>query len=82
MARRTPTPYGAWPRGLSRALAASYTGVGETKFLAEVDAGLWPPAEVRGGRVIWDRYQLDEAWNRRQQDDGDPLMGALDDSQT
>ncbi len=45
MARPARLPYGAWPRGLSRMLAALYTGVSENKFLAEVKDGLWPEAE-------------------------------------
>ncbi len=61
-------------------MASCYVGVSETKFMAEVEAGLWPPAEVRGGRKIWDRNKIDEAWDRRRQGEGDPLMGALNDS--
>ena len=74
----TALPY--WPRGLSLTLVSRYTGVGETKFKAEVKAGLWPPAEVRGSRKIWDKDKIDEAWDRRRQDEGDPLMGALNDT--
>ena len=72
-------PYGAWPRGLGRKQAAAYAGVSPNKFLEEVEEGLWPKPERRGGRKIWDRYRMDEAWDRRQQAGGDLLMEALDD---
>ncbi len=77
-------PYGAWPRGLSRGLAAAYAGVSENKFMAEVDEGLWPKAETRGGRKIWDRYAMDRAWDQRQGSgtERDPLMEALHDCET
>ena len=80
-AQKHAIPYGAWPRGLSRAQAAAYAGVGETKFMAEVEDGLWPKPETRGGRSIWDRRRMDEAWDRRGGTEGepDPLMEALDD---
>ena len=74
-------PYGAWPRGLSAALAAAYRGVSVNKFLAEVHAGLWPEPETSGGRKIWDRHKIDEVWDRRAEEDseGDLLMEALND---
>jgi hypothetical protein len=81
MPNKAPILNGAWPRGLSHLQAAFYTGVGKTKFLNEVKDGLWPQPEIRGGRKIWDRYQLDEAWNRRHEDEGDMLMEALDDTE-
>ena len=68
-------PY--WPRGLSADQAADYVGVSRNKFLAEVEAELWPKPERRGGRSIFDRFRLDEAWDRRQQNEGDPFMEAL-----
>ncbi len=81
MARPARPPYGVWPRGLNRFLAAFYTGVSENKFLAEVKAGLWPAPEERGRRKIWDRYQIDEPRDRRHQAEGetDTLMEALKD---
>ncbi len=75
MTRAPRIPY--WPRGLSAELAAAYRGVSPNKFLAEVKAGLWPEPEVSGGRKIWDRIKIDEAWDRQQQNDGDPFMEAL-----
>ncbi len=78
MTRPARIPYGAWPRGLGEDQAAPYVGVSTNKFRAEVKAGLWPKPETRGGRKIWDRHRLDEAWDRRQTE-GDPLMEALND---
>ena len=82
MTRPARLPHGAWPRGLSGMLAALYTGVSENKFLAEVRAGIWPKPEERGRRKIWDRHEIDEAWDRRHEAEGDPLMEALDDRPT
>ena len=72
------------PRGLSRVQAAAYVGVSPNRFLAEVEAGLWPQPETRGRRKIWDRDRIDEAWDRRHQaeDETDPLMEALGDCET
>ena len=74
-------PYGAWPRGLSGDQAAAYAGVSLNKFLAEMDQGLWSEPETRGGRKIWDRQEIDDAWDRRRETEGesDPLMEALND---
>jgi hypothetical protein len=77
MTRAARIPLGAWPRGLSAEQAAAYVGVARNKFLAEVDEGLWPDAERRGGRVIWDRAQIDEAWDRQHQSEADPFMEAI-----
>ena len=79
MTRSAHMPHGAWPRGLGVDQAAPYVGVSRNKFRSEVKAGLWPKPETRGGRKIWDRHRLDEAWDRRQETEGDPLMEALDD---
>ena len=63
-------------------LAALYTGVSENKFLAEFKDGLWPRPEERGRRKIWDRHEIDEAWDHRHETEGDPLMEALNDRET
>ena len=77
MTRATGIPCGAWPRGLGADRAAAYVGVSRNKFLAEVDAGLWPKAEQRGGRTIWDRERIDEAWDHQHQSAVDPFMEAI-----
>ena len=79
MTRPARMSFGAWPRGLSLKLAAAYRGVSENKFLAEVKAGLWPEPETTGGRKIYDRHRIDEAWDRQGGGDADALMEALND---
>ena len=63
-------PLSLAPRGLSRAQAAEYVGVGTTKFDEMVDDGRMPRPKRIDGRLVWDRNKLDEAF------------GALDDDAT
>ena len=83
--RRVHMRHGAWPRGLNLELAAAYRGVAPNTFRAEVEAGLWPPPETRGGRKIFDRHAIDRAWDHRNGNETkngpDPFMEALDDSE-
>lgn len=64
------------PRGLSSAEAAAYIGVGQTKFFELMRDGLMPKRVRIGGRSVWDRRKLDEAFDalagNTQADDGDP----------
>ena len=64
------------PRGLSREQAAAYVGVGATKFNQLVEDGRMPPPKHVDGRVIWDRYQLDQAFEALDADDGDDMAKA------
>ncbi len=50
------------PRGLSRVQAAVYIGVGATKFDEMVADGRMPKPKRIDGRTIWDRPQLDAAF--------------------
>jgi predicted DNA-binding transcriptional regulator AlpA len=50
------------PRGLSRAQAAEYIGVGATKFDEMVDDGRMPRPKRIDGRIVWDRIKLDAAF--------------------
>lgn len=50
------------PRGLSRATAAAYIGIGVTKFDQLVNRGLMPKAVQIDGRKVWDRIALDRAF--------------------
>ena len=50
------------PRGLSRAQAAEYVGLGVTKFTELVTDGRMPKPTRIDGRIIWDRVKLDEAF--------------------
>ncbi len=65
-----------WPRGMSAKVAAAYRGVSTNKWLAEVKDGMWPQPETSGGRVIWDRVKIDEAWDQHQSN-ADPFMEAI-----
>lgn len=51
------------PRGLSRAEAARYVGVGTTKFDEMVTDGRMPRPHRVGARAIWDRFKLDAAFS-------------------
>ncbi len=53
-----------WPRWLSPEQAAAYVGVSENRFRYEVDQGVWPQAQERGGRRVFDRVLLDAASDR------------------
>jgi hypothetical protein len=50
-----------WPRWLSREQSAVYVGVSVNSFMEEVEKGIWPRPEKRGGRLTWDRKMLDVA---------------------
>ncbi len=53
-----------WPRLLCPELAPKYVRVGKTKFLADVEAGFWPPPIYLGRLPRWDRLALDAAVDR------------------
>jgi hypothetical protein len=57
------------PRGLSRDQSAAYIGTGTTKFNEMVEDGRMPPPKHVDGRVIWDRYALDLAFEALDSDD-------------
>lgn len=63
---------GLAPRGLSREEAAAYVGIGATHFDKLVADGRMPAARRADGRAIWDRHDLDEAFERLPRDDGAP----------
>lgn len=64
MSSAAPTclPASLAPRGLSRVQAAEYIGIGATKFDELVSQGRMPKPKRIGGRTIWDRVKLDEAF--------------------
>ena len=64
-------PVSLAPRGLSRAQAAEYIGVGVTKFDELVDDGRMPRPKRIDGRIVWDRIKLDEAFDALD-DEGGP----------
>jgi predicted DNA-binding transcriptional regulator AlpA len=54
-------------RGLRADYAAAYLGVGKTKFLELVDKGTIPRAVVIDGIKVWDRLDLDAAFDAAKQ---------------
>jgi predicted DNA-binding transcriptional regulator AlpA len=65
------------PRGLSRVEAAAYIGVSPSTFDQLVKDGRMPPAKRINSRTVWDRKQLDAAFDAlpdggRQEDRDDP----------
>jgi excisionase family DNA binding protein len=63
-ARRSSTlPLSLPPRGLSRVQAAEYIGVSPSTFDKMVADGEMPAPKRIRGRVIWDRKQLDCAFD-------------------
>ncbi len=58
------TPQGGFvPRGLSRVHAAAYVGVSPSTFDKLVEAGQMPGPKRLRNRVIWDRHQIDIAFD-------------------
>lgn len=52
------------PRGLSREAAAFYIGIGATLFDAMVNDGRMPKPKLINSRKVWDRKELDIAFDR------------------
>ncbi len=50
------------PRGLSRSCAAEYVGCSPRKFDQMILDGLMPAPRLIGTKKIWDRVELDEAF--------------------
>ncbi len=70
------------PRGLSRADAARYVGVGVSLFNQMITRNLMPPARAIGGRHVWDIRELDAAFDELpHMDEGStsPLVAGNDD---
>lgn len=61
--RRSPLERGVIARGLRREMAATYVGVSPSKFDQWVLNGTMPEPRRKDGCVIWDRYELDEAFD-------------------
>ena len=52
------------PRGLSREAAASYIGIGVTLFDTMVGDGRMPKPRLINNRKVWDRRELDIAFDK------------------
>jgi predicted DNA-binding transcriptional regulator AlpA len=54
---------GLTPRGLRKADAAIYVGISPSLFDAWVASGVMPKPKRHGGVVVWDRRELDVAFD-------------------
>lgn len=72
-ASKNVLPLSLPPRGLSRAEAAAYVGVGTSMFDRMVKDSRMPQPVRIDGRTVWDRVQLDRAFTALSdaQQDGD-----------
>lgn len=61
--RRDVLPLSLPPRGLSRIQAAAYLGVSPSHLDKLIRDRAMPPPKRLGGRVVWDRKQLDGAFD-------------------
>jgi predicted DNA-binding transcriptional regulator AlpA len=52
------------PRGLGREAAAHYIGIGTTLFDTLVAEGRMPKPKLINNRRVWDRQELDIAFNK------------------
>jgi excisionase family DNA binding protein len=66
-ARLLPLPE---KRGLSRVQAAEYVGVSPSTFDELVASGRMPRPRTVKSRIIWDRWELDEAFETLPHKDG------------
>ena len=57
------------PRGLNREVAASYIGIGTTLFDTLVTEGRMPKPKLINSRKVWDRQELDIAFNKLPNED-------------
>ena len=72
--------YGSPNRGLRREAAAHYVGVSPSKLDQLVADGRMPKPFRIDGCVVWDRYELDAAFDAlRDEDDNHPDTGSWDD---
>ena len=60
--RQAALPANLTPRGLSRVEAATYIGIGCSKFDDMVGDGRMPAPKEIDGRRVWDRLALDSAF--------------------
>jgi predicted DNA-binding transcriptional regulator AlpA len=65
------------PRGLSRPEAATYIGVSPSYFDQMVKDGRMPQPIRIGSRVVWDKWEIDEAFDSLR---GEPKSNSWDDA--
>lgn len=66
------------PRGLRRDAAADWVGMSPTKFDELVKSGLMPRGKLVRGCRVWDRYQLDSAFENLPDEDEDAPLAPAD----
>ena len=59
----TQLPFGVRPRGVSRAAAAEYLGIGASLFDELVADGRMPKPKMANTRTLWDTLALDQAFD-------------------
>jgi predicted DNA-binding transcriptional regulator AlpA len=73
MSRAEILPPALPPRGLSRLMAAAYVGISATKFDELVRDRRMPQPKRVDSRKLWDRYELDEAFNSLPDDNAESM---------
>lgn len=68
---RSPVMQTPAKRGLSRTEAAGYIGIGTTLFDKLVSEGRMPRPKRIGVRNVWDRFEVDLAFDRLSTDNPD-----------
>jgi predicted DNA-binding transcriptional regulator AlpA len=71
--------FGMFARGFSRALAAIYIGIGTTFFDQLVAEGKLPAPIKIGARRVWDRYDLDTAFEAFKETEIETTKNSWDD---
>ena len=66
------------PRGLNRCEAAAYIGVSPSLFDEMVKDTRMPRPKQVNARTVWDRRQLDLAFDALPEQDGDPTADSAD----
>jgi predicted DNA-binding transcriptional regulator AlpA len=75
--RSNVLPLSLPPRGLNRCEAAAYIGVSPSLFDAMIDDKRMPRPKKVNARTVWDRRQLDLAFDALpEQDDGETANSA------
>lgn len=76
--QRTPTlPPSLAPRGLSRSQAAEYIGISASKFSQMVLDARMPKPKRIDGRLVWDKVELDDAFEALPNGEENPWDQAL-----
>ena len=70
-------PHSLAPRGLSRAEAAAYVGISPSLFDTMIKEGKMPRPKRINSRAVWDRLQLDLAFDALPDNDA-PVLNPWD----